>query len=248
MKKIKNFEITSMTLHFIAMAFMLCDHLWGTIIPGNEWLTCIGRLTFPIFAFMIVEGYFHTKNLQKYILRLFVFALISEIPFNLMVGSRVFYYVHQNVLWSFLCGILLIHLNEKAKDSGKIIFRILALAASLVIGFVVGLMGMVDFMHTGIYTVLVFYFFRERKWWNFILQAIALYYLNTELIGGYGYELEIFGQNIFIVQQSFAVLALIPIWLYKGKQGPYNKFLKNLYYWFYPVHMLILALIKMYVI
>ena len=60
------FEITSMWLHILAMAFMLCDHLWGTVIPGNEWLTCIGRISFPIFAFMIVEGYFHTKNIKKY--------------------------------------------------------------------------------------------------------------------------------------------------------------------------------------
>lgn len=248
MKKLKGFEITSMALHFLAMGLMLCDHLWATVVPGNEWLTCIGRLAFPVFAFMIVEGYTHTKNLKKYICRLFLFALISEIPFNLMVGSNVFYYVHQNVLWTFLCGILLIHLNEKAKESGKIILRILALVASLAIGFVVGLLGMVDYMHAGIFTVLVFYFFRERKWWCFLAQAAILYYLNTELIGGYGYEAQIFGQNIFIVQQSFAVLALIPIWLYKGKQGPHNKFLKHFYYWFYPAHMLILALIKMYII
>lgn len=246
MSKLKSIQATSFILHILAMALMLCDHLWATVIPGNEWLTCIGRLAFPIFAFMIVEGYFHTKDLKKYTLRLFIFALISEIPFNLMIGSRVSYYPHQNVMFTFLCGILLIHLNEKAKQSGKIILRILSLVASLIVGFAVGILGMVDYMHAGVFTVLVFYFFRERKWWNFILQAVTLYYLNTELIGGYGYELELFGKDFFLVQQSLAVLALIPIWLYKGKQGPYNKFLKNLYYWFYPVHMLILALIKMY--
>ena len=59
---------------------------------------------------------------------------------------------------------------------------------------------------------------------------------------------ELEGKDFFLVQQSLAVLALIPIWLYKGKQGPHNKFLKYFYYWFYPAHMLVLALIKMYVI
>lgn len=248
MKKTKGFEITSMVLHFMAMAFMLLDHMWATVIPGNEWMNSVGRLAFPIFAFMIVEGYFHTKNLKKYITRLLLFALISEIPFNLMLGSSVTYYVHQNVLWTFLIGVLLMTLNEKAKQSGKVINQLLALAASLVIGFVVGLGAMVDYYHAGIFTILVFYFFRERKWWCRLCQFLLLFYLNVEVLGGYEYEIEIMGSSIFVVQQGFALFALIPIWLYKGKQGPYNRFLKNLYYWFYPAHMLILALIKMYFI
>ena len=64
MSKKISFEITSAALHILAMVLMLCDHLWGTIVPGNDWLTCVGRLAYPIFAFMIVEGYFHTKNLK----------------------------------------------------------------------------------------------------------------------------------------------------------------------------------------
>ena len=108
----------------MAMIFMLCDHLWATIIPGNDWLTNIGRLTFPIFAFLTVEGYFHTKDLKKYVKRLLIFALISEIPFNFIMGSSWFYPLHQNVLWTFLLAIWLIHLNEKVK-SKKIPIRIL---------------------------------------------------------------------------------------------------------------------------
>ena len=58
MKNKFSIEITSASLHMMAMFFMLCDHLWGTIVPGNDWLTCIGRISFPIFAFMIVAVYF----------------------------------------------------------------------------------------------------------------------------------------------------------------------------------------------
>ena len=239
------FEITSMWLHILAMAFMLCDHLWGTVIPGNEWLTCIGRISFPIFAFMIVEGYFHTKNIKKYALRLLFFALLSEIPFNLMMGSRIFYPLHQNVLWSFLISLIIIHLNEKAKEKKKIWLRILTAFATVILGYILGLLLMVDFYHAGILTVLAFYFFRHKKWWCYVGQFLCLFYINTEILGGLGYEIALFGHTFFLLQQSFALLALIPIWLYRGKQGYHNKILKYTYYAFYPLHMLILALIKL---
>lgn len=136
-------EITSTSLHVMAMAFMLCDHLWGTIIPGNDWLTCIGRLAYPIFAFMIVEGYFHTSNLKKYVLRMTLFAVISEVPFDLMMGSTVFYPFHQNVMWTFLISLGLIWLNEKAK--GKLWREILTGAATVILGYVLGAAAMVDY-------------------------------------------------------------------------------------------------------
>lgn len=227
------------------MVSMLCDHLWGTIVPGNDWLTCIGRISFPIFAFMIVEGYFHTKNLKKYVQRLLVFAILSEIPFNLAMGSRIFYPIHQNVLWSFLISIGLIHWNENAKASEKIWKRVIVAVITVVLGYLAGLLTMVDFYHAGILTVLVFYFTKNLGWLKYFLQAVLLWYINMELLGGYGYEVEIFGKVHFITRQGFALLALIPIWLYEGKQGPYNKVIKNIYYWFYPVHLLILGILKL---
>lgn len=230
-----------MALHMMAMAFMLCDHLWGTIVPGNDWLTCIGRLAFPIFAFMIVEGYFHTKNLKKYILRLLIFAVLSEIPFNLAMGSRFFYPIHQNVLWSFLISLGLIHWNEKTK---RIWAKILVGIASVILAYVVGLVTMVDYYHSGILTVLVFYYFRQRKWWSYLGQLICLWYINVEILGGLGYEIQLGSRMFFLSQQSFALLALIPIWLYRGKQGYHNKFLQYFYYAFYPVHLLILGVWK----
>ncbi len=245
MKTKFRFETTSMSLHIMAMAFMLCDHLWGTIVPGNDWLTCVGRLTFPIFAFMIVEGYFHTKNLKKYVLRLLLFAFLSEIPFNLAMGSSVFYPVHQNVLWSFLIAIFLVFLNEKARTKGKLILQILTGCGTVVLGYILGILTMVDYYHAGILTVLVFYFFRARKWWSFVGQLVCLWYINAELLGGFAYELQIFGHTFFLLRQSFALLALIPIWMYHGKQGYHSKFLQYFYYAFYPLHLLILGVIKM---
>ena len=61
----KNFELTAAVLHIIAMTLMLMDHLWATLLPAREWLTCAGRVAFPIFAFMAVEGYFHTRSFKS---------------------------------------------------------------------------------------------------------------------------------------------------------------------------------------
>ena len=244
MNKEKRFEITSASLHIMAMIFMLCDHLWGTIVPGNDWLTCIGRISFPIFAFMIVEGYFHTSNLKKYAGRLFVFALISEIPFNLALGSRIFYPIHQNVLWSFLISLGLIHWNEKAKKSGKLWKRLVVGTASVILGYLGGILTMVDFYHAGVLTVLVFYFFRGRKWYNYLGQFVTLWYINIEMLGGYSYMIDIMGKTYFLVRQSFAMLALVPIWLYSGRRGYHSKAFQYFCYWFYPVHLLVLGLLK----
>ena len=244
MKKYKlTLETTSFSLHLMAMVFMLCDHLWGTIVSGNDWLTCIGRLTFPLYAFMIVEGYFHTKNLKNYAGRLLLFAVLSEIPFNLAMGSRLFYPIHQNVLWSFLISIGLIHWNEKMK--GKQIWKqIFVAAASICIGTLAGILTFVDFYQAGILTVLAFYFFRGKKWWCYLCQLICLWYINFELLGGLVYEFNLFGQVFSFARQGLALLALVPIWMYRGKQGPHGCALQYAYYAFYPVHLLILGLLK----
>lgn len=245
MRKRLTIETTSASMHIIAMILMLCDHLWGTIVPGNDWLTCMGRISFPMFAFMIVEGYFHTSNLKNYVKRLLIFALISEIPFNLAMGSSIFYPIHQNVLWSFLISIGLIRWNEKAKATGKIWKQIVVGCVTIILGYILGLLTMVDFYHAGILMVLVFYFFRQKKWWSYIGQVVSLWYINTELLGGYGYEIQLFGETHFLQRQAFAMLALIPIWLYRGRQGYHSKLFKYICYGFYPVHLLVLGLIKM---
>ena len=240
----KNFELTAAVLHIIAMTLMLMDHLWATLLPAREWLTCAGRVAFPIFAFMAVEGYFHTtRNFKKYMLRMLLFAVLSEIPFDLMYGGTWFYPVHQNVLWTFLLGLLGVWLMEQVRKKGKTWMYLLVCVLVVLAGLVLGTLCMVDYYGVGVLTVFVFYFLHGRKWWCFLGQLAALYWLNVELLGGLMYPVQLFGMEFELCQQGLALLALIPIWLYRGRQGYHSKPFQYLCYAFYPVHMLLLVVV-----
>lgn len=239
----KNFELTAAVLHIIAMTLMLMDHLWATLLPAREWLTCAGRVAFPIFAFMAVEGYFHTRSFKKYILRMLLFAVLSEIPFDLMYGGTWFYPVHQNVLWTFLLSLLGVWLMEQVRKKGKTWMYLLVCVLVVPAGLVLGTLCMVDYYGVGVLTVFVFYFLHGRKWWCFLGQLAALYWLNVELLGGLMYPVQLFGMEFELCQQGLALLALLPIWLYRGRQGYHSKPFQYLCYAFYPVHMLLLVVV-----
>ena len=239
----KNFELTAAVLHIIAMTLMLMDHLWATLLPAREWLTCAGRVAFPIFAFMAVEGYFHTRSFKKYILRMLLFAVLSEIPFDLMYGGTWFYPVHQNVLWTFLLGLLGVWLMEQVRKKGKTWMYLLVCVLVVPAGLVLGTLCMGDYYGVGVLTVFVFYFLHGRKWWCFLGQLAALYWLNVELLGGLMYPVQLFGMEFELCQQGLALLALIPIWLYRGRQGYHSKPFQDLCYAFYPVHILLLVVV-----
>ena len=275
----KTFDLSAAALHILAMTFMLMDHLWATLLSSQMWLTHVGRLAFPIFAFLAVEGYFHTRSFKRYALRMLLFAVLSEVPFDLMYGGTVFYPVHQNVIWTLLMGLLGIHLMEMARGKGKIWvyllvsaavtaagsllgllgirlmeaarakgkrwLYILTCAAVVVLGFALGTLGMVDYYGAGVLTVFAFYFFRERKWWCLLGQLAALYWLNVAVLGGQMYPVTLFGREIELCEQGLALLALVPIWLYRGRQGHHSKAFQYACYAFYPAHMLVLALLTM---
>ena len=232
--------LTSNMLRILAMAFMICDHLWAKVVPGNDWMTYVGRLTFPIFAFMISEGFIHTSNLKKYIFRLLGFALISEIPFNLFYGGSWFYPYHQNVMFTLLFGLLAIMLIDKAKKNRdaktivKTVFLLILLGIASFIGFV-------DYGFWGFLTVIMFYLFRNFPF-AWVAQLIAMLLMNLILFEGQTIPVEIFGHTKEFAIQGFAVLALIPIWLYGGKKGKSSKFMQYGFYAFYPVHMIIIYL------
>ena len=93
------------TLKLLAAACMLLDHVGAILFPQTLWLQCVGRLAFPVFAFLVAEGYAHTRDLRKYLLRMAAFAALSELPFDWKSGS-VWDLNRQNVLLTFCLALL----------------------------------------------------------------------------------------------------------------------------------------------
>jgi hypothetical protein len=100
------FGLNATHLRILALTLMLLDHMWATVIPGNNWMTYVGRMAFPIFAFQTAQGYLHTHDFKAYCKRLLIFAAVSEIPFNLMMMSSPIFPFHQNVMLTLLLGLL----------------------------------------------------------------------------------------------------------------------------------------------
>jgi len=219
----QKFGLNAAHLRVLALFLMLLDHMWATVVPGNLWMHCVGRLAFPIFAFQAAEGYHHTRDFKGYCKRLALFALISEIPFNLMIMSFPVFPPHQNVMLTLLLGLLAC----RAWDEQK--WWKLALIA------LAGVVTFPDYGVLGVGTVLSFHVLRGQG----LLQLAMLVVINW-----FGYE----GQQLVLGTfklpiQAFAILSIIPIWLYNGKKGGGGKWLQYGSYLFYPLHMLVLWLL-----
>lgn len=232
--------ISASSLRLLALTFMLLDHMWATIVPGNNWMTYAGRLAFPIFAFQIVEGFYHTSDPKRYVRRLLLLALVSEVPFNLIVLSSPLFPFHQNTVFTLLLGLWAISALDRAKMERS---RSAAAKAGLVVAAacLLGLVGFVDYGWKGVMTVVAFYLFHEGRFAK-AGQLVSLLLLNVILFEGQ--TLPLFGGLYDLPTQAFALLALIPIWLYDGRKGFGGKTFQTAAYLFYPVHLLVLHLIR----
>lgn len=230
-------ELTSFDLHLLAMGLMLCDHICLALMPDRLWMTCVGRLAFPIFAFLVAEGFVRTRSRARYARRLLIFAIVSEVPFDLLAAGRPVYPFHQNVLWTFLIALGCMQLLEWAKADPRPAARFVVSAGAVLGGFLAGTAFMVDYFGPGVWTVLVFYFFRGDGWRQRLGQLLCLLPLNGWLLAGQ----TVLPGGLALPIQAFAVLALPFIWLYRGRQGPHGRAVRWLFYGFYPAHLLVLA-------
>ena len=148
-------------LKIIAMVSMVFDHVGDLFFPGLVWPRMIGRLAMPIFSFCIAEGYIHTRDKNRYLLRMGIFALVSEAPFDLAFERRL-NLTHQNIMLTFFLAILALKLfdlirGEKQEDTGKYSAGRTALGVLAVLGMAaVALLVKADYTLCAVIAVFLF--------------------------------------------------------------------------------------------
>lgn len=217
--------MSSFVLKIIAVISMLFDHTGYIIFHEFSFMNYLGRLAFPIFAFQLTEGYLHTKNLKKYLLRLFLFALISQIPYMLFLSTFSDGF-SLNIFFTLLLGILAITCYEKIKSKYLGILGVILCA-------VIAQISNCDYGWFGIAIIFIFYLLKNRK----IAMNLAFIFLTAI---NYIYQYIITSYVSYLLIIPFFCLALIPINLYNGKKG---KDMKYLLYIFYPLHLILLYLL-----
>jgi hypothetical protein len=202
---------------------MIIDHYGAIFQNGVNIYRIIGRIAFPVYCFLLVEGYFHTREVKKYGKRLLLFAVISEIPFDLAFYGKVGF-AHQNIFFTLFIGLAAIYFIENKE--GKYSFNnSIVIAAAGILAMVLS----VDYNIMGVIYILSFYFTR-----NFPRNKQILYMAGIML----------FTNLMSSPLQQFSLLALPLIYFYNGELGQKNKFLQIMFYAAYPLHLLLFYFLK----
>lgn len=212
-------------LKILACFFMLIDHIGFCFFPRIQILRIIGRLAFPIFAYQMAVGFKLTSNRKKYFFRIVLFALISQIPYTIFRDVSGYSNFSLNIGFTFIIAFVALLFAELAKKENFL--YILLIIPLLPLAFVLN----VDYKWYGVLLIVLFYLFdiknvKEFPWLLFSLIIISFAYVALNNSSG---------------SQYYAMLSLIILAFSNGKKG-FN--LKYLFYAFYPLHMLILSLIK----
>ena len=229
-------------LKTIACITMLVDHIGascieaGLLLPelergevsGGAWdqlslfqldrvLRFTGRLAFPIFCFLLVEGFVHTHNVKGYLGRLVLFGLLSEVPFDLAFFRTPFYPGAQNVYWTLALGVLaMAGLKRFEKENGLPSWQGLVWAGGCA---ALALAANTDYSASGVLIICALYLTRADRKRQCLVGAV-----------------------LFLFELT-APLAFVLVWFYNGQRGACSPLQKKAFYWFYPVHLALLACI-----
>lgn len=179
----------------------------------------IGRIAFPIYCFLLVQGFEHTRNRTKYAARLLLFAAVSELPFDLLFNGKILEFGYQNVFFTLFCGLaVMMGLRWLEESMGGRMFTPLLYLGVIAAGMAAAQYAKTDYAAVGVLCITVAYLFRKKKIWQIVSGCIV-----------FSWELT-------------APLAYIPIAFYNGKRG-WN--LKYFFYLVYPVHLFLLYMLCM---
>ena len=227
-KTAKGNGITADLLKWIAIVTMFIDHIGAAVVEKTNiyllpygkvldfTLRFIGRLAFPIFCFLLIEGFYHTRSRKKYLCNLLIFAIISELPFEIsFLGKIVFGF--RNVYWTLAIGMIMMLLFEKIKEvtlKKRNLWFFLTIAACAILAEILH----TDYGAIGIILIYILYKLREDRRQQCICGAIATAYEIT------------------------APIAFLLIYKYNGVRK--QKHLKYFFYAFYPLHLLFLYWVR----
>ncbi len=223
--------MSSFALRALALVCMLVDHAGLALFPNIGAFRCAGRLAFPIFCFLLVQGFMHTRGPRAYARRLLLFALLSEVPFDLLIFGRTACLVEQNAIFSLLLGLLALHGARAAEK------RPVALAACSLLLCMAAMTLRVSFGWLGVALCLCFYLLRQHRG-RMLLSAgaiLLIYSLSLQLSGV---------TRSWVLVSLCSLLALGPLLLYNGKRGVRVPVLTFLFYAAYPLHMLLLVAVR----
>ena len=220
-------------LKLIAILSMLIDHvnkalIYPNLVSNDGVLTTvsnifdiIGRIAFPLFCFMLVEGYFKTRSRKKYLLNLLIFGVISEVPFDMFTTASFFNMNWNNVMFTLAFVLITIWIIDILKERMQKLPKTLWYFASFIIVIIMCIAAMylsLDYEHHAILIGYFFYLFHDMP-----LLAIPFGYAS-------------------MYTQPWALLGFGLTLTYNGKRGKQNKMLN---YWFYPAHLLILGILRL---
>ena len=228
----------------------------------------IGRMAFPIFCFFIVEGFLHTKSLLKYALRLLLLALISEVPFDMVMSHKYYSTTYQNVFWTLLLGLIAVYAIDSAfkKFNTKAAYVIAGIAG--VSACLCGGCFRTDYASVGVMTIIAIYLIGQEKIQfavilNIFAQLVKLYYakhtvgltilylisialfsyviIMSKRLINYNSQKAYVACAILSTLNPYELFALINVPIMGWYNGQKGKELKWLYYLYYPVHLAIAA-------
>jgi len=208
-------KLNSFQLKCIAIVTMLIDHMGAVLFPQYLIFRCVGRISFPIFCFLLTEGFFYTKNIKKYLIRLGSFALLSEIPYDLAFRKTCLEFTRQNVFFTLFIGVLMmLAVSRTNKLIIKMTYVLIAMWGAQILAS--------DYGYKGILLIAVYYFFRKNNGLKIIVGSAWNFIWNSSV-------------------QGYGSLASLLIMMYNGEKG---RSMKYIFYVFYPVHLLILYFIS----